>query len=38
MRVYAGLDNAAWKYYLVFVCLNVFSFFMVLIFFPETKG
>ncbi|EUC62350.1 MFS sugar transporter, partial [Rhizoctonia solani AG-3 Rhs1AP] len=33
-----GLENSAWKYYLLFVCLNVFSFFMVLIFFPETKG
>ncbi|KAG8700513.1 hypothetical protein FRC08_004657 [Ceratobasidium sp. 394] len=33
-----GLDNSAWKYYLLFVCLNVFSFFMVLLFFPETKG
>ncbi|KAH7343603.1 general substrate transporter [Rhizoctonia solani] len=33
-----GLENSAWKYYLLFVCLNVFSFFMVLLFFPETKG
>ncbi|KAG8715748.1 hypothetical protein FRC11_000377 [Ceratobasidium sp. 423] len=33
-----GLENSAWKYYLLFVCLNVFSFLVVLVFFPETKG
>ncbi|QRV72944.1 Sugar (and other) transporter [Ceratobasidium sp. AG-Ba] len=37
-NVLFGLDNAAWKYYLLFVILNIFSFFMVLLFFPETKG
>ncbi|KAK7208416.1 MFS transporter [Myxozyma melibiosi] len=29
--------NIGWKYYLVFICMSVFFFFLILFYFPETK-
>lgn len=33
-----GLDNSSAKFYILFVCLNAFSFVVIFVFFPETKG
>lgn len=33
-----ALQNLKWKYYLVFICLDIMWFFVVLILYPETKG
>ncbi|TFK40034.1 sugar transporter [Crucibulum laeve] len=33
-----GMANVKWKFYLLFVFLNLVDFFIILVFFPETKG
>ncbi|KAK0495018.1 general substrate transporter [Armillaria luteobubalina] len=33
-----SLEDIGWKYYMVFVCLNLFDFVVILFLFPETKG
>ncbi|QRV72672.1 Sugar (and other) transporter [Ceratobasidium sp. AG-Ba] len=33
-----GLHRLGWKFYLVFICTNIMNAFIVIFFFPETKG
>ncbi|KAF5386507.1 hypothetical protein D9757_005857 [Collybiopsis confluens] len=33
-----GIANIGYKFYLVFVCFNFVNFFIIALFFPETKG
>lgn len=33
-----AMDNVGWKFYLLFICLNLFDFLVILFVFPETKG
>lgn len=33
-----GLHRLGWKFYLVFICTNIANAFIVIFFFPETKG
>lgn len=32
------MANVGWKFYLLFVFLNVVDFILIAVFFPETKG
>jgi len=33
-----GLARVQWKFYILFVCLNMIDFIIIALFFPETKG
>jgi Sugar (and other) transporter len=33
-----ALQNVSWKYYILFMVLNLADFFIIAFFFPETKG
>ena len=33
-----AMEDVGWRYYLLFICLNVVSFVTILLYFPETKG
>ena len=33
-----AIENTAWKFYTLFICLNAIDFVLIAFFFPETKG
>lgn len=33
-----AIDNIGYKYYIVYACINIFTFVVVYLFFPETRG